>query len=352
MDNKIEIEKLKNFENHKLVLFFYDKNTKLKGFIAIHNTNLGPGLGGTRFWNYKNESDALDDVLRLSKAMTYKCAISGVKGGGAKAVLIGEQKIKNKKFLEKYAEIINILNGNFYTGEDVGITQEDVEILRKKSKYIIGSLKKSGSPSPWTALSVYKSIKAALFFLFKNSSFKNRLFAIKGIGKVGSLLIKYIMKEGGQVIAADIDKNKIKKIKKYFPQIKIVNPTEIHKQMVDVYSPCALGNDLNKKNVKELNCKIICGAANNQLADKEAGDLIFNRGIIYIPDYLANCGGLINVASELEKGGYSRKKVYNKINLIYKKVLTLLKKSSQLKKPTNLIINKMAEKIFMNPNKK
>lgn len=346
MGNKIKFENLKSFDNHKLVLFFYDKDTKLKGFVAIHNTNLGPGFGGTRFWDYKNDYEALDDVLRLSKAMTYKCAISGVKGGGAKAVLIGKNEIKNKKYLEKYAEIVNILNGNFYTGEDVGITQKDVEILRKKSKYIIGSLKKSGSPTPWTVLSVCKAMKAALFFLFQDDSFKNRSFALKGIGKVGYLLVKSIIKEGGIVIVSDIDKKRVEKIKKEFPQVKIVDRQEIHKQKVDVYSPCALGNEFNEKNVRELNCKIICGSANNQLADEKVGEIIFKRGIIYVPDYLANCGGLINVADELEKGGYSKKRVQKKINAVYQKTLRVLKEASRLKKPTNVIVNEIAEKIF------
>lgn len=345
----MDIEKIKYFDDHKIVLFFNNQQVRLKGFIAIHNNNLGPGIGGTRFLKYKNEEEALSDVLRLSKTMTYKCAISGIKYGGAKAVLIADSKVKNKKYLEAYAEIINVLSGNFYTGEDVGMFQKDIEILRKKSNYIVGSAKKSGSPAYWAALSVYKAIKASSEFLFKNNSLKNKIFAIKGVGKLGSHLIDFIIKEKPETIfISDIDKSRINLIKRKYKNIQIIDTNKIHNKKVDFYCPCALGGEFNEKIVKELNCKVICGGANNQLENEEVGKLIFKKGIIYVPDYLANAGGLINVSDELEKGGYSPQRVYKKIELVYKRTLFILNQSIKYNKPTNLIANELAEKIFNN----
>jgi len=341
----IEIIKNKNFKDHKAIISFYDKTTSLKGFIAIHNTNLGPALGGTRFWEYSDEEEALNDILNLSTAMTYKCAISGVKGGGGKGVIIKNKNTrKTKKFLYKYAEIVNVLNGSFYTGEDVGITARDVKILRNKSKFIIGTI--SGSPSSYTALSVFYSIKAALKYYFNNEEIKKYSFAIKGIGKVGSRLLELIIKEGGILFVADINPQIIKRIKKKYRSVEIVDSDKIHKLKVDVYSPCALGGDINENNVKELNCKIICGAANNQLVNREIGWDIYKKGIVYVPDYLANAGGLINVSEELNPRGYSRKHVLRKIKNIKKIVYKVLKYSEKLKKPTNFIVDEWAEKIF------
>ncbi len=345
----MEIPKLSEFDGHKLVSFFYDEPTGLKGFVAIHNNNLGPATGGTRYFEYQNETDALKDALNLSRAMTYKCALAGVPYGGSKVVIMADpKKPKTPKFLQAYARVINLFNGQVTTGEDIGMTQADIDYLAEYSPFINGRSKRGGDLSPWAALGVFHATEAALEFVFNSSSLKNKTFAIKGLGKVGTELAKLIYKHGGQVVGADINKSKITAAKKRFPKIKIVEPKEIHKQKVDVFAPCALGCEINQKTILEFNCPIICGAANNQLCKPEDGMRIHKKGILYIPDYLANAGGLINVAGELRKSGYSRKWVENKCKEIKSTTLEILKIAKKRNLSTSLVANQLAEKAFKN----
>lgn len=343
----LSISSLPEFDNHELVSYLYDENSGLRGFIAIHSTKLGPATGGTRYWRYKAESEALRDALRLSKAMSYKCALAGVPFGGGKGAIIADpSQPKKKALLAAYAKKVNLLDGNFITGEDVGLDAKDVEILSQISPYIIGSPKKAGDPSPWAAKSVFYAIKSGLEFSFGNPTIKGRKFAIKGLGKVGFELAKLLTKEGGQIVAADINEKARQKAKKLLPNIQFVSPDQIHRQAVDVFAPCALGNELDKQNISQLNCKIVCGSANNQLASSEAGTWLYQRDILYIPDYVANAGGLINVTDELNPGGYSPSRVEKKIqklNAIIKKILSLSLKKDQ---PTSQIADKLAEKIL------
>ena len=342
-----EIEKLSEFDNHELVSYFHDAKTGLRGYIAIHNTNLGPSAGGTRYWAYKSKEDALKDALRLSKAMTYKCALAGVPYGGAKAVIIADpKKPKTKEFLKEYARQINLLNGNYITGEDVGIDQRDVDILSENSKFIVGHSKKGGDLGPWAALGVFSALKGALEAIYKTSDLKGRTVAIKGLGKVGFNLAKHIYKNGGALIGADIDPKAVQKAKKSFPGIKIVDKSIIHKQKCDVYAPCAMGGEFNRENIKELKCEIICGGANNQLAEAVVGKLIHERKILYVPDYLANAGGLINVVGELRKGGYNQNWVEKKCLAIQGTAKKIIKLSKKEKKPTSEVADRVAEKIF------
>jgi leucine dehydrogenase len=338
-----EIIKNKNFEDHKVIISFYDKTTSLKGFIAIHNTDLGPALGGTRFWEYSNEKEALNDVLNLSKIMTRKCILAGLKAGGGKGVIIKDKNVrKTKGLLYKYAEVVNLLNGNFYTGEDAGLSEKDIEILKERSRFILGT--RPNKPSYWTALGVFYSIKAALKYLFLDSKIKNRTFAIRGLGKVGFNLLELIIKSGGKVIASEINKKIIKDVKNKYPQVEIVEPEKIYTLKVDVYSPCSLGYELNERTVRKLNCKIICGSSNNQLESEDLGWELYKRGIIYVPDYLANSGGLISVYEELNQKGYFQKRVMSKIKNIGKKVTEILRLSEKLKKPTNFITDDIVRK--------
>ncbi|MCS6789254.1 MAG: hypothetical protein NZ484_01670, partial [Patescibacteria group bacterium] len=317
----MKIEQIKSFDNHKMVLFFNDDKLSLRGFIAIHSIFNKLSLGATRFCEYKSEIDALNDVLKLSKNMTYKCAVSDIKYGGAKAVIIKKEKsYKSIDFLKKYAFFVNSLNGLFKTGADVGIFEEDIKILKKYSKHIIDDYSKN-DPSYWTAVGIFYAIKSSLNFVFKNDLFIDKTFAIKGVGKVGFNLLKLILEHKGNVIVSDKNDNLIKKIKKTFPTVKIVDHKNIHKEKVDVYSPCALSNEFTEKNIKDLNCKIICGGANNQLENEVIGELIFKKGIIYVPDYLSNSGGLISVVSTYENK--SKKFLLNKIKKIYNKVYNL-----------------------------
>lgn len=345
--NSLEIERLPEFDNHELVSYFYDKKTGLRGFVAIHNTNLGPAAGGTRYWPYPSEEDALRDVLNLSKAMTYKCALAGVPYGGGKAVIIANpQKPKTRNFLAAYTRVVNLLKGNFITGEDAGIDERDIDILTKHSKFIVGRKSKGGDLSPWAALGVFSAIQAALSFVFGENHIERKTFTIKGLGKVGGELIGLIYASGGRVIGADINSEKVALARKRFPGIKIVKPEAIHKQKCDVFVPCALGCEINSLTIKEFNCPIVCGAANNQLCEPEDGLLIHRRGILYVPDYLANAGGLINVVGELRKGGYNRKWVEAKCLGIRKTTFEILKLSKKKNLPTSVIADRHAEKIF------
>lgn len=342
----IGINKLSSFDDHKLVAYIHDSTSKLKGYIAIHNNNLGPAVGGTRFYQYKTEKEALDDVLRLSRAMTYKCAISGVKYGGGKAVIIGNPTVlKTRKILRAYAQAIKMLNGSFFTGEDVGVNESDVQYLLKFSPYFIGKTSLAGDPSPFAALSTYMSLKTAVRHVYGKHKLKGLKIAVKGVGKVGSRLVEFVSGEGADVYITDIDKSATKKVIDKFPQVTIVDSKVIHKLDVDIYSPCAMGYEFNKINIRAARYKIICGAANNQLSSVEIGNLLFKKNILYVPDYVANCGGLINVVSELDKKGYRKKTVVKKINSISKLLNKILITSKQQNISPNTVANKMAEDI-------
>lgn len=341
-----DLKYLPEYSDHELVCEIEDKETKLRAFIAIHNTNLGPATGGTRFFFYKTKEDALNDVLRLSKAMTYKCALANVNYGGGKAVIIGDPKeIKTDNLLKLYASAVNELKGKFTTGEDVGLTNNDIMLLSRESKYIHGRPNGAGDLAPWAALGVFYSIKSALAFKFGSRDIKGHSFAIKGVGKVGAELCQMIYKEGGEIVCADVDENAIEDIKKCIPKISIVNSFDIHKQNTDVYCPCALGNEFNIQKAQELKCKIVCGAANNQLVSKDIGGLFYKNKITYIPDYVANAGGLINITSEID-GKYDRSKVEKKIKNIEKVVTMILKESRENNKPENYIADEIAKKII------
>lgn len=326
-----DLERFSEYDNHELVCEIEDEDSKLRAYIAIHNTNLGPATGGTRFFSYKSKDEAIRDSLMLSKAMTYKCALAGVPYGGGKGVIIGDPKeIKTGELLKVYAGAVNELNGKFTTGEDMGLTEDDIMVLSNESKYINGRGSQLGA---FAALGVLKAIEAAI------GEIKERTFAIKGLGKVGFALCKLIYERGGKIIGADIDEKALKRAKNY---IKIVDPLEIHKQKVDVYCPCALGNEFNERTIDELGCNIICGAANNQLASSSIGEDLHKKGITYIPDYVANAGGLIKAVL---KSGVEKK--IDEIKNITKKILDLARENNE---STSGTADKLAKKII-NANK-
>lgn len=346
----LTLEKIRNFD-HELVVFFQDKTVGLKGFIAIHNTKLGPATGGTRYMAYNSELEALEDALRLSKSMTYKCALAGVPYGGGKAVIMADpQNPKTKNYLESYAQKINTLGGKFYTGEDVGMDQKDMEVLAEASPYINGRPGVGGSPSPWAALSVFYSIKAALQEKYNSNSIEGKTFAIKGLGHLGIELCRLIYENGGIVSAADINTERTKIAQEKFPAITIVSTDEIHKIPVDVYAPCALGGEFNEKNINELQCKIICGGANNQLTTDIIGLELFKKGILYIPDYIANAGGLINVTDEWVQGGYNKERVHSKIKSVENTIGRVLAVAKKEQKPTHLVADNLAQGLFQQHN--
>lgn len=336
---------LPEFDDHESIFFFNNKETGLKSFVCIHDTTLGPAVGGTRMFSYKTELEALSDSLLLSKAMTYKCALAKVRFGGGKAVIIADpKKQKSKKLLTSFAKKINILNGNFYTGQDMGLTKSDVAWMLKFSKFFIGKPKKAEDPSPYAASSTFLAIQTVVEYHYGNRDLSNLTIAIKGIGKVGRSLLELLSKTGAKIIVADIDRTKIIEVKKKFPNTTVVSPEEIHRQKVNIYAPCAVGKEFRDNNVNQLRAEIICGAANNQLATDEVGNAIFRNGILYVPDYVANSGGLINVVDELEKGGYNRKRVVKRIGKLEKTLRLILNTSEKKKVSPHLIADRLAEK--------
>lgn len=316
-----------SFDNHEQIVFCHDKDTGLKAIIGIHNTVLGPALGGTRMWNYGSEWEALNDVLRLSRGMTYKSAITGLNLGGGKAVIIGDAKTqKTPELMLKFGEFVNSLGGKYITAEDVGMKTSDMDLLHTVTPYVTGISESnggSGNPSPVTAYGVYMGMKAAAKYAYGSDDLEGKVVYVQGIGNVGEDLVKNLCKEGAKVYIADINQERLEEVRdKYGVQIYTGN--NIYSEEMDIYAPCALGATVNDTTIGQLKAKVIAGSANNQLADeKKNGQMLRERGIVYAPDFLINAGGIINVYAELEK--YDRKEILRKTENIYNTTLEILK---------------------------
>src|SRR3954468_22245314 len=287
---------------HEQVVFCYDEPTGLKAIIAIHNTVLGPALGGTRMWNYASEQEALTDVLRLSRGMTFKAAISGINLGGGKAVIIGDAKtMKTEAYLRRFGKFVNSLNGKYITAEDVNMKTSDMEYINMETKHVTGlpeSMGGGGDPSPVTAYGVYLGMKATAKKVYGQDSLKGKRIAVQGVGQVGMHLVEYLIKENAEVFITDLFEDKVKDIAKKFG-VNAVGQHDIYNLDVDIYAPCALGATINDDTISKLKCSIIAGAANNQLKDEvKHGYMLMDRSITYAPDFLINAGGLINVYNE------------------------------------------------------
>lgn len=346
LENKY-LQQFSEFDNHKNVVEIEDKKTGLHGFISVHNTSLGSAVGGTRMFPYASREDALRDALRLSRAMTYKCALAHMKHGGGKGVIIGDPaKDKTDSLLLSYAENIDALKGEFSTGEDVGISEENVQLMLTKSPFFLGKSGQANDPSPFASLSTFFSIKAALGVKKDFNDLSGITVAVKGLGKVGEKLVRLLLEGGATITGADINESAVKNIQKKYPSVKIVSHEAIHKERVDVYAPCALGNEFSMQNIDELQSNIICGAANNQLASPQVGDELYKRGIVYVPDYIANAGGLIDVADELETGGYNKDRVLERIANVHDTVTKILKLSKEKNSAPNRVADEQGEKIF------
>lgn len=314
-----------SFDNHEQIVFCHDKDTGLKAIIGIHNTILGPALGGTRMWNYANEWEALNDVLRLSRGMTYKAAITGLNLGGGKAVIIGDSKIdKSPELISKFGEYVNSLSGRYITAEDVGTTTEDMDLIRLKTAFVTGvseSKGGSGNPSPVTAYGVYMGMKAAAKYQFGTDNLAGKKILVQGIGHVGETLVSYLSEEGALVQIADINQNRLEEIASKY-HATIVTDTDLYAADVDIYAPCALGATINDNTINKLKAKVIAGAANNQLAnDSIHGQLLRDRGIAYAPDFLINAGGIINVYGEI--AGYDKAEAMKRTENIYTTTLEI-----------------------------
>ncbi|WP_452222498.1 Leu/Phe/Val dehydrogenase [Lacinutrix salivirga] len=318
-----------SFDNHEQIVFCNDKDTGLKAIIGIHNTVLGPALGGTRMWNYTNEWEALNDVLRLSRGMTFKSAITGLNLGGGKAVIIGDAKTqKTPELMKKFGEFVHSLSGKYITAEDVGMETADMDLVREVTPYVTGiseSKGGAGNPSPITAYGVFMGMKAAAKHKFGSDILEDRTVLVQGIGHVGEALVEHLTNEGANVIIADISQERLEAVKAKY-NVTIYGGSDLYSEAVDIYAPCALGATINDDTINKIQAKIIAGAANNQLEDESKhGRILKDKGIVYAPDFLINAGGIINVYAELE--GYGKTEIMRKTENIYNTTLEIFKNS-------------------------
>lgn len=331
---------------HEQVTFCYDEATGLRAIIAIHNTVLGPSLGGLRMWNYANEAEALNDVLRLSRGMTYKAAITGLNLGGGKAVIIGDsKKDKSEALMRRFGKFVNSLGGKYITAEDVGIGTRDMEYISQETQHVSGlpeSMGGGGDPSPVTAYGVYMGMKAAAKHKWGNDSLAGKTISVQGTGNVGFYLLQFLNKEGAKLIVTDINEDNLKKAVAE-TGATVVSPTEIYGVQADIYAPCALGATLNSDTIPNLKCEIVAGSANNQLAVEALhGPELVQRGIVYAPDFLINAGGLINVYNEV-LGKYNRDRVMRHAETIYGQTLAILTRADAEKITPQQAANYIAE---------
>ena len=332
--------------DHEEVLFCFDRPTGLRAIIAIHDTTLGPALGGTRMWPYATEAEALHDVLRLSRGMTYKSSLAGLDLGGGKAVIIGGARTqKTEAMFRRFGQFVESLNGRYITAEDVGMSTTEMVNIQKETTNVAGlpeEMGGSGDPSPVTAYGVYCGMKAAAKTAYGSDDLNGRKVGIQGAGNVGKALVAYLVKEGAKVFLTDIHEEKLAAIKAEFPAITVVKSEDIYDLDMDIYSPCALGATVNDDTLKRLKCSVIAGAANNQLADEIIhGKAVMEKGILYAPDFLINAGGIINCA--WERKGYNHQAAMNQTAAIYDTAIRIFKASADLAIPTYLAANQAAE---------
>jgi leucine dehydrogenase len=333
---------LNDYDDHEQVVFCNDKDSGLKAIISIHSTALGPAVGGCRMWQYDSDEGALIDVLRLSRGMSYKNALAGLKMGGGKSVIIGNSKtMKSEKLFNAFGRFINDLGGKYISAEDVGITPKDMGMMHQKTPHVVGLEGRSGDPSPLTAYGVYKGIKAAAKYRLGRNDLSGLKVAIQGIGHVGYYLCEYLSQENAEIIVADINKESIDRLTDNFT-VKVVNSDDIYHQDTDVYSPCALGATLNDTTLSQLKCSIIAGAANNQLAEDRHGEQLKKQGILYTPDYVINAGGIINVSFEIEGKAYNKQDALNKVDNIYGTLLEIFERADFENKTTNSVADALA----------
>jgi leucine dehydrogenase len=303
------------------LVFGHDERTGLRAVVALHSTVLGPGLGGTRFYPYASEDDAVVDVLRLARGMTYKHAVCGNRLGGGKAVIVGDPRaLRGDELFHAYGRFLDSLAGRYLTAEDVGTTQADMDLLRRVTPYVTGtseSLGGSGDPSPATAWGVLHAMHAVAERLWGDRSLQGRHVAIAGVGKVGGALARHLADAGALLTVADVNDGTVSTLVAELSardiDIEVAPHDQVHAVPCDVFSPCALGAGLNADTIPELRTSAVCGCANNQLAEDDDADRLTDVGVLYAPDYVVNAGGVINIADELGTGGYDRDRAYDRI---------------------------------------
>lgn len=340
----MEIFKYMEKYDYEQLVFCHDQNSGLKAIIAIHDTTLGPALGGVRMWPYESEEKAIEDALRLARGMTYKNAVSGLNLGGGKTVIIGDpSKDKNEEMFRALGRYIQSLNGRYITAEDVGTTVADMDLIFEETDYVTGispTFGSSGNPSPVTAYGVYLGMKASAKEAFGDESLKNKRIAVQGLGNVAYTLCEYLHREGAKLIVTDINQKAVDRVVKEFGA-EAVAPNDIYKQEVDIFAPCALGGIINDETIPKLKAKVIAGSANNQLKESRHGKILYEKNIVYAPDYVINAGGVINVADELN--GYNRERAMKRVETIYDTLMRIFEISRREKIPTYLAANRLAE---------
>ncbi|MCL1696030.1 Glu/Leu/Phe/Val dehydrogenase [Lysinibacillus sp. BPa_S21] len=340
----MEIFKYMEKYDYEQLVFCQDEASGLKAIIAIHDTTLGPALGGARMWTYASEENAIEDALRLARGMTYKNAAAGLNLGGGKTVIIGDPfKDKNEEMFRALGRFIQGLNGRYISAEDVGTTVSDMDLIHEETNYVTGispAFGSSGNPSPVTAYGVYRGMKAAAKEAFGSESLEGRTISVQGLGNVAYKLCEYLHNEGAKLVVTDINQAAIDRVVNDFGATAVA-PEEIYSQEVDIFSPCALGAILNDETIPQLKAKVIAGSANNQLQDSRHGDYLHELGIAYAPDYVINAGGVINVADELY--GYNRERAMKRVEGIFDSIEKIFEISKREGIPTYLAANRLAE---------
>lgn len=336
------------FDNHESVHFFHDTHTGLKAIIAVHSTALGPGAGGTRRWKYESDADAVTDVLRLARGMTYKNAVAGLKFGGGKAVILAsEDAPKSPELFRAFGRAVDSLGGRYVTAEDVGCSVDDMRYVREQTEFVSGLPHDEGvaggDPSPWTAIGCYEGILAAIEARLGKDSVSGLRVAVQGVGHVGIHLCRLLHEAGAELIISDVNEDHLKLVTNEMPAT-IVPPGELLFADVDILAPCALGNILTSSTIPKIRASIIAGAANNQLATAADGARLAERGILYAPDYVINAGGIISVAGEYYHTS-SEDQVREDVGRIRERLDLIFKEASETGRPTNEIADELARNL-------
>ena len=336
------------FDNHESVNFFHDTHTGLRAIIAVHSTALGPGAGGTRRWQYESDADALTDVLRLARGMTYKNAVAGLKFGGGKAVILASKDApKSPDLFRAFGRAVDSLGGRYVTAEDVGCSVDDMRDVREQTEFVSGLPHDEGvaggDPSPWTAIGCYEGILAAVEARLSKGSVRGLRVAVQGVGHVGIYLCRLLHEAGAELVISDVNEDHLKLVTSEMPAT-IVPPGELLFADVDILAPCALGNILTSSTIPRIRASIIAGAANNQLAAAADGARLAERGILYAPDYVINAGGIISVAGEYYHTS-SEDQVRDDVGRIRERLELIFKEASQTGRPTNEIADELARNL-------
>lgn len=338
----MEIFELIGRNEHEQIVLCSEPSCGYKGIIAIHNTTLGPALGGTRFWNYKSDEEAFIDALRLSRGMTYKAAVAGLNLGGGKSVIIGDPHTMRRELIFRaHGRFVESLKGRYITAEDVGTSVEDMEYVHMETEHVTGRRDTSGDPSPVTAFGVYRGIKAATMEKYGSDDLNGKRVAVQGVGHVGYYLCEYLAQEGAELIVTDIDPGRVRRVVDEFGA-QAVELDAIYGVDADIYAPSALGATVNDETMEQFKVDIIAGAANNVLAEERHGDALHERGILYAPDYVINAGGLINVYGELS--GWTADRAKRKAGEIYGTLLQLFELAREEGIPTYEAADRLAER--------